>query len=70
MALVRAGVVRFADRLVPEFIPAAGLLDEAIVAALVLRLVLRRTDRTVLAGHWRGDPETLDAILRLGRRSS
>jgi uncharacterized membrane protein YkvA (DUF1232 family) len=56
--------------LVPEFIPVAGPIDDAIVAALVLRHVLRRTDRTVLASHWRGDPETLDAILRLGRRSS
>jgi uncharacterized membrane protein YkvA (DUF1232 family) len=53
--------------LIPEFIPVAGPLDDAIVAALVLRHVLRRTDRTVLADHWRGEPETLDTILRLGR---
>jgi uncharacterized membrane protein YkvA (DUF1232 family) len=50
--------------LIPEFIPVAGPLDDAIVAAFVLRHVLRRTDRTVLAEHWRGDPATLDAILR------
>jgi uncharacterized membrane protein YkvA (DUF1232 family) len=55
--------------LIPEFIPVAGPLDDAIVAALVLRHVLRRTDRTVLADHWRGEPGTLDAILRFGRRS-
>ena len=54
--------------LVPEFIPVAGPLDDAIVAALVLRHVLRRTDRTVLAEHWRGEPATLDTILRIGRR--
>ncbi len=54
--------------LIPEFIPVAGPLDDAIVAALVLRHVLRRTDRSVLAVHWRGEPATLDTILRIGRR--
>ena len=48
--------------LVPEFIPVAGPLDDAIVAALVLRHVLRSTARSVLIEHWRGDPRTLDAI--------
>ncbi|MFB3738379.1 MAG: YkvA family protein [Candidatus Velamenicoccus archaeovorus] len=49
--------------LVPEFVPVAGPLDDALVAALVLRHVLRRTDRAVLMEHWRGDPATLDAIV-------
>ncbi len=49
--------------LIPEFIPIAGPLDDAIVAALVLRHVLRRTDRAVLLEHWRGDPATLGAIV-------
>jgi uncharacterized membrane protein YkvA (DUF1232 family) len=56
--------------LVPEFVPIAGPLDDAIVAALVLRHVLRRTDRSVLTDHWRGEPATLDAVVRFGRRSS
>ena len=51
--------------LIPEFIPVVGPLDDAIVAALVLRHVLKRTDRSVLADHWRGDPATLDTIIRL-----
>jgi uncharacterized membrane protein YkvA (DUF1232 family) len=54
--------------LVPEFIPIAGPLDDAIVAALVIRHVLRSTDRAVIFEHWRGDPATLEAIVR-GRRS-
>jgi len=54
--------------LIPEFIPVAGPLDDAIVAALALRHVVRRTDRCVLADHWRGDPATLDAIIRAGKR--
>jgi uncharacterized membrane protein YkvA (DUF1232 family) len=48
--------------LIPEFIPVVGPLDDAIVAALVLRRVLRRTDRTVLADHWRGDPATAERL--------
>lgn len=51
--------------LVPEFIPVAGPLDDAIVAALVLRHVVRRTDPGVLADHWRGDPATLARLAGL-----
>jgi uncharacterized membrane protein YkvA (DUF1232 family) len=49
--------------LVPEFIPVLGPADDVIVAALVLRHVLRRTHRSVLAEHWRGDPATLERIV-------
>ena len=48
--------------LVPEFVPVAGPLDDAIVAALVLRHVLRRTDPEVLRRHWRGDQVVLDRL--------
>jgi uncharacterized membrane protein YkvA (DUF1232 family) len=54
--------------LIPEFIPIAGPLDDAIVAALVLRHVLRRSGPDVVGDHWRGDPATLDRILGIGRR--
>ena len=50
--------------LIPEFIPFLGPLDDAVVGALVLRHVLRTTDRSVLTVHWRGDPATLDVITR------
>jgi uncharacterized membrane protein YkvA (DUF1232 family) len=49
--------------LIPEFIPVAGPLDDAVIAALVLRHLVRRTDRTVVFEHWRGDPATLEAIV-------
>ena len=52
--------------LIPEFIPVLGPLDDAIVAALVLRHVLRRTDGSVLIDHWRGERSTLDALVRSG----
>lgn len=51
--------------LIPEFVPVAGPLDDAIVAALVLRHILRRTDASVLSGHWRGNPATLAKIFRI-----
>jgi uncharacterized membrane protein YkvA (DUF1232 family) len=54
--------------LIPEFIPIAGPLDDAIVAALVLRHVLRRSGPDVVGDHWRGDPAALDRILGIGRR--
>ena len=53
--------------LVPDFIPVAGSLDDAIVAALVLRFVLSSTPRTVVEEHWRGDPSTLRRLLSLVR---
>jgi uncharacterized membrane protein YkvA (DUF1232 family) len=57
--------------LIPEFIPIAGPLDDAIVAALILRRVLRSAGREVLAEHWGGSPKTLERLLRVvGKRPS
>jgi len=51
--------------LIPEFIPVLGPLDDAVVAALILRRVLKRAGADVVADHWRGDPATLERLLRL-----
>ena len=51
--------------LLPEFIPVLGPLDDAIVAAVILRYLVRRTGRDVIHEHWNGDPETLDRVLGL-----
>ena len=55
--------------LIPEFIPVAGPLDDAIVAALAVRAVVRAAGRPVLEEHWRGRPETLDRIVALAGSS-
>jgi uncharacterized membrane protein YkvA (DUF1232 family) len=49
--------------LIPEFIPIAGPLDDAIVAALVLRHLLKRAPRAVVSEHWRGSPAILAMIV-------
>jgi uncharacterized membrane protein YkvA (DUF1232 family) len=66
-ALLVAGVAWFASPidLIPEFIPVLGPLDDAVVAALILRHVLRTAGPDAIAAHWRGDVATLQKILRL-----
>lgn len=54
--------------LIPEFIPVLGPLDDAVVAALVLRHVLRVAGEDVIAEHWRGEPDTLNRLLRFSAR--
>ena len=51
--------------LVPDFIPVAGQLDDAILVAAVLRLALRSGGEELLEEHWRGPPRTLELVRRL-----
>ena len=50
--------------LIPEFIPFLGPLDDAVMAALVLRHVLKKSGPEVVRDHWRGDPATIERLLR------
>ena len=50
--------------LVPDFIPVAGQLDDAIVVALALRVVLRGAGPELVREHWPGPEDTLKLILR------
>jgi uncharacterized membrane protein YkvA (DUF1232 family) len=50
--------------LIPDFIPVAGQLDDAIVVALALRVVLRAGGPELLAEHWPGPPTSLSALTR------
>jgi len=51
--------------LIPDFIPVAGQLDDAVLVALTLRAVLRGAGPGLVREHWPGPPESLDAMLRL-----
>ena len=60
------GYLAFPFDLVPDFIPVAGHLDDAVVVALALRLVLRRSCPELLREHWPGPETSFAVLLRLG----
>ena len=66
LALLAAiGYLALPIDLVPDFIPVAGQLDDALVVALVLRWVLRSAGEEVVAAQWPGPDRSLRLVLRL-----
>ena len=59
------GYLAFPLDLVPDFIPVAGQLDDAIIVALVLRSVLRSAGPELLREHWPGPQGSLNVVERL-----
>jgi uncharacterized membrane protein YkvA (DUF1232 family) len=55
--------------LIPDFIPVLGYADDAIIAAVVLRSVIRRLGPEKVREHWRGTPDGLAALLRAANAS-
>jgi uncharacterized membrane protein YkvA (DUF1232 family) len=55
--------------LVPDVIPVAGQLDDAILVALVLRALLRRSGPDLLREHWPGPEASLQVVCRISNLS-
>ena len=50
--------------LIPDFVPVAGQLDDAILVVFVLRRVVRRTGPELLCELWPGPEASLRVLLR------
>ncbi|MEV6867695.1 DUF1232 domain-containing protein [Streptosporangium subroseum] len=51
--------------LIPDFIPVLGYADDAIIAAVVLRSVVRRAGLQAVRAHWPGSDDGFTALTRL-----
>jgi uncharacterized membrane protein YkvA (DUF1232 family) len=50
---------------VPDFVPIAGQLDDAVLVGVVLRFVLRSAGPNVVTENWPGPESSLNVVLRL-----
>ena len=60
-----AGYLALPVDVVPDFIPVFGYADDAIVAAIALRRVVRAAGAEALDRHWTGSPAGLAVLHRL-----
>jgi uncharacterized membrane protein YkvA (DUF1232 family) len=55
---------------IPDFIPVAGQLDDAVVVVLVLRAILRGGGIEMVEEHWPGPRSSLSLLLKFAGRAA
>jgi len=70
VVIALVGYLAFPIDIVPDFIPVAGQLDDAVVVALALRVILRAGGTEMIEEHWPGPRASLDVILKLAGGSA